>query len=269
MTMNSLRTDSTATLAASIWGGLGHRVRVALAGTVALLLCPVMALADTLGVVELFSSQGCSSCPPADEVLGRLADDPRVVALTFAVDYWDYLGWKDSFARPEFSRRQRGYAEARGQGGVYTPQAVVNGREDVIGTDEHAIQERLRAMRQDGLGPSVEISARIVGDRVVVSVPAGSLGTAKTAALWIASYRTPQAVTIARGENTGRTVTYYNVVERWQVLGMWDGQPLTVELPLADVAQDSTGGLAVILQTKANGRPGPILGASRIDLKNS
>lgn len=226
--------------------------------------------AETLGVVELFTSQGCSSCPPADDVVGRLAEDPSIVALTFAVDYWDFLGWKDTFAKPEFTKRQRAYADAHHRNGVYTPQAVVNGRDDVVGSDQHAIEEMLRTMRRDGGGLSVEVHARIAGDRVVVSLPASADGKrAHTGALWIAAYKRPETVQIGRGENGGRSVTYHNVVERWQVLGMWDGEPMTVELPLSDIAQDSTGGLAVILQTKANGRPGPILGAARIDLNGT
>ncbi len=228
------------------------------------------ARAETLGVVELFTSQGCSSCPPADDVLGRLAEDPSVVALTFAVDYWDFLGWKDTFAKPEFTKRQRAYAEAHRQNGVYTPQAVINGRDDVVGSDFNAIEQTLRTMRRAGNGLTVAVDARIAGDRVVVSLPASADGKRpETGALWIAAYRRPEKVSIGKGENGGRSVTYHNVVERWQVLGMWDGEPLSVELPLSDIVQDTTGGLAVILQTKAQGRPGPILGAARIDLSGS
>lgn len=235
----------------------------------ALIAVPGAALAEPLGVVELFTSQGCSSCPPADDVLGHLAEDSDVVALTFAVDYWDYLGWKDSFARPEFTKRQRAYAEAQGRNGIYTPQVVVNGRDDIVGSDEAGIETMMRTMRRDGTGLAVPVEARIAGDRVLVSVPARASQDGKPApraAVWIASYRTPQKVEIERGENGGRTVTYHNVVDRWQVLGMWDGDALTVELPLSDIVQAGTGGLAVILQSKVDGRPGPILGAAKIDL---
>jgi hypothetical protein len=224
------------------------------------------ARAEPLGVVELFTSQGCSSCPPAESALGRLAADGDVIALTFSVDYWDYVGWKDTFAKPEFTKRQRGYAAARGEHGVYTPQAVVNGRDDVIGSDEPAIRAMLASLKKKGAGLSVNVKAAVRGDRVVVVVPAGTVPGGRAASLWIAAFRPKETVAISQGENEGRRITYHNVVERWQVLGMWDGKPLTVEVPLGDIAQDKTGGLAVILQTKVDGKPGPILGAAKVDL---
>lgn len=228
-----------------------------------------MASAEPVAVVELFTSQGCSSCPPADAVLGRLAADPDIVALTFAVDYWDYLGWKDGFAKPEFTKRQKGYALSRGEHGVYTPQAIVNGREDVVGSDETGIRDTVTRLDAAGQGLDVDVEARIVGDRVVVTVPAGQVAANVQASLWIAGYRLPETVEIDRGENKGRQVVYTNVVERWQVLGMWSGEPMEVELPLGDIAQDRTAGLAVILQSKKDGRPGPILGAAKVTLPQS
>ena len=226
----------------------------------------VPALAETVGVVELFTSQGCSSCPPGDETLTRLAADPDIVALTFSVDYWDYLGWKDTFAKPEFSERQRGYAAGRGDRAVYTPQVVVNGRTDVVGSDEKAVRAAIAEMKAGKGGLSVRIDARVEGDRIVVTVPAGEPPAKGHAALWVASYRQPETVTIGRGENDGRSITYTNVVERWQVLGMWDGKAMTVELPIADIAGDNSAGCAVILQSKLNGNPGAILGADKVDL---
>lgn len=228
-----------------------------------------LANAEPIAVVELYTSQGCSSCPPADEALSRIATDPDVIALTFAVDYWDYLGWKDGFAKPEFTKRQKGYAAARGEHGVYTPQAIVNGREDVVGSDEGAIRATVRRLDDAGEGLTVDIVARVQGDRVIVTVPAGRIAPNVHAALWIAGYRLPEVVEISRGENKGRKVTYTNIVERWQVLGMWSGEQMEVELPLGDIAQDRTAGLAVILQSKADGRPGPILGAAKVTLPQS
>ena len=228
------------------------------------------AVAEPTAVVELFTSQGCSSCPPADAVLGRLAADPDVIALTFAVDYWDYLGWKDGFAKPEFSKRQKGYAIGRGEHGVFTPQAVVNGREDVVGSDEAGIRRTMADLAKDGEGLTIKVDARIAGDRMIVKVSSGVLPADTHVALWVASYRLPETVEIDRGENKGLEVTYTNIVERWQVLGMWSGEPMEVELPLSDIAQDHTAGLAVILQSKKKkGRPGPILGAARVTLPQS
>lgn len=216
-------------------------------------------------VVELYTSQGCSSCPPADRLLGRLAAEPGTVALTFPVDYWDYLGWKDENARPEFARRQRAYARARGDHAVFTPQLVINGREALIGSREVEIRAAIDRMEDAREAPALPIAARIAGDRVIVTVPAGECGGAH-AALWIAAYRPPQTIDIGGGENSGRRVVYHHVVDRWQVLGVWEGAPMTVELPLADIAPEGTAGLAVILQTKQNGLPGPIVGATELRL---
>jgi hypothetical protein len=224
------------------------------------------AYAGSAGVVELFTSQGCSSCPPADRVFADIAADPDIVALTFAVDYWDYLGWRDTFAKPEFSRRQRAYADGRGDRAVYTPQVVVNGRLHMIGSDKERIMGAVESLAGAGEGLSIDVSARVQGDRIVVHVPAGKLAVGTTSALWIASYRQPETVSVDQGENAGHEVTYINVVDRWQVLGMWDGEEMTVELPLADIAQDRTAGFAVVLQSKKKGRPGPILGAAKVDL---
>lgn len=217
-------------------------------------------------VVELFTSQGCSACPPADKALERLARQPGVIALSFAVDYWDYLGWRDTFARPEFTRRQRDYAKARGDNAVFTPQAVLNGREAVIGGREGEIRDALAAMSAAGQSPDLAVSARLDGNRVVVSLPAAESRTEAT--VWIAAFRLPSTVEIAAGENSGRSVTYFNVVDRLQVVGLWTGEAETLELPRSDVAADGVAGLAVIVQAKTGGLPGPILGATRLDLSS-
>ncbi|WP_237153260.1 DUF1223 domain-containing protein [Oryzibacter oryziterrae] len=229
------------------------------------------ALADP-SVVELFTSQGCSSCPPADEILGKLANDPNLIAVSFAVDYWDYLGWKDGFAHPEFTKRQRAYAKARGDRAVFTPQVVINGREAVVGSREDEIRASIDRMKADALAPSVPVLVKRNGDHIVVSVQGlsadGRESSPQHAALWIANYVKPQTVTIGSGENVGKKVTYYNIINRWQVLGMWDGGPMTVELALSDIATDDSAGLAVILQSKDDGMPGPILGAAKLDLQS-
>lgn len=224
------------------------------------------ALAETYGVIELYTSQGCSSCPPADHVLAGLADDPGIVALTFPVDYWDFLGWKDTFARPEFSERQRKYAAAKGGRPVYTPQAIINGRSEVVGSDETAIRSALDGIRAEGGKLPVSVEARIDGDKIVVTVGAGKPPKGNTA-VWIASYRKPTPVTIGRGENAGREVTYVNVVDHWQVLGMWNGTAMTVELPITDIADIDTAGCAVVLQSKHKGKLGPVLGATKVTLE--
>lgn len=244
----------------------GRRLGPLAVGCVLAALAIGPAAAEPVTVVELFTSQGCSSCPPADETMARLAADPDVVALTFPVDYWDYLGWQDTFARPDFSKRQKGYAKTRGDNEVYTPQAVINGTDAVIGSNEASVRSAIATVKAEGRVPDVAIRARVEGDKVVVEVPAGTPPEGERSALWIAAYRKPTTVTIDKGENTGRTLTYTNVVERWQVLGIWDGTAMTVELPLADIVQDETAGCAVILQTKRKHAPSRIIGAAKIDL---
>jgi len=217
-------------------------------------------------VVELFTSQGCSACPPADKVLAQLAKDPNTIALTFAVDYWDYLGWRDTYAKPEFTRRQREYAKARADHAVFTPQAVLNGRSAVIGSRQDEIRASLDVMGDNGETPNLAVTARIADDRVVIALPARE--HAGEAAVWIAGYLPPKTVNIRSGENRDASVTYVNVVDRMQVVGMWSGDAMTLELPLADVAPEGTAGLAVIVQAKKGGLPGPILGATRLALQN-
>ena len=222
--------------------------------------------ASAANVIELFTSQGCSACPPADKVLARLAKDPDTVALTFAVDYWDYLGWRDTYAKPEFTRRQREYAKARADHAVFTPQAVLNGRSAAIGSREEEIRASFDVMRDNGETPGLAVAARIQDDRVVVTLPAKE--NPGEAAVWIAGYLPPKTVDIGSGENRDTSVTYINVVDRMQVVGMWSGQAMTLELPLADVAPEGTAGLAVIVQAKKDGLPGPILGATRLALQS-
>jgi len=222
--------------------------------------------ASAADVVELFTSQGCSACPPADKVLAHLAKDPDTLALTFAVDYWDYLGWRDTYAKPEFTRRQREYAKARADHAVFTPQAVLNGRSAVIGSREEEIRGAFDVMHDNGESPNLAVSARIQDDRVVITLPAKE--HSGEASVWIAGYLLPKTVAIGSGENRDTSVTYVNVVDRMQVIGMWSGQAMTMELPLADVAPEGTAGLAVIVQAKKDGLPGPILGATRLALQS-
>lgn len=212
-------------------------------------------------VIELFTSQGCSSCPAADNILAALAEDPGIVALSFPVTYWDYLGWKDTLARPEFTERQRAYAGERKDRAVYTPQLIVNGRDAVIGSDrpgiERAIEQHTRAQR----GPSIAIE--LVSDRDTITAKlGGSADGSGAATVWLVQLDRRDTVEIGRGENKGRQVTYANVVRHMQPIGRWKGQPMSLDLPARDLLKDRNHGIALLLQTDADGRPGAILGAA-------
>ena len=199
-------------------------------------------------VVELFTSQGCSSCPPADAVLADLSRKSDLLALGFHVDYWDSLGWKDTLGAPAHSARQRAYAAARGDGQVYTPQAVVDGRGLTVGSNGKAID---RMMLETPLPVAIDIA----GDRVSVAGGTGS------GSLWRVDYTGAAKVPIGRGENSGRTVTYVNAVRGMTLIGQWSGNAATYPLGACGSARGSDA-CAVILQAGDQRRPGPILGAA-------
>lgn len=203
------------------------------------------------GVVELFTSQGCSSCPPADRIVGELARDPSLVVLSLPVDYWDYIGWKDTFASPACTARQKGYAAARGDGQVYTPQAVIDGATHVVGSDRKALESAIAA-RANAL--KVDVGARNAGGRVSVDVGAGS----GKAVVWLAEILPRATVEVGRGENAGKTLDYTNVVRRMTRLGEWSGAAAHFDAP--------TGGADVryiaLVQEGSPERPGAIIGAA-------
>jgi len=216
---------------------------------------------NTRAVVELFTSQGCSSCPPADALMEKLATDPTIVALSFPVNYWDYLGWKDTFAKPEYSARQHDYAVLRGDREVYTPQAVINGREHAIGSDAEGINASITAQLTAGAMP-IRLSVDMVGDTVVAHIGSAINSNEAKATVWLVKYGHKEIVAIGRGENGGHTVTYTNVVQEMQPVGLWKGQAMTVELPRNVITNGKNCGFALLLQTDVQGKPGPILGAT-------
>lgn len=211
-------------------------------------------------VVELFTSQGCSSCPAADALFIELAKDPTLIALTLPVDYWDYLGWKDTLAQPAFTARQKGYAHLRGDGHVYTPQAVLNGSAHVVGSDKAAI---LAASAAASL--PVNLSASESGGVLRIKV-AAAVGNIRSAGLMLLPVAKAREVAISRGENKSRTITYANVVRGVTRIGDWTGEEATFEIPLASARGTENDGYVILLQAiqpKANGsmKAGPILGA--------
>src|SRR6266849_8189789 len=175
----------------------------------ALGVCAIVAIirpahADPRAVVELFTSQGCSSCPPADQIIGELAKDPSVIALSMPIDYWDYLGWKDTLADSRFSARQKAYSQMRGDRDVYTPQVVVNGSAHVIGSDRDGIESAIGATgKADGV-MSVPVSMTQAGKQINVSVAASGKGPAAAhGEVWIGAVSKAVPISIGRGENRG------------------------------------------------------------------
>ncbi|TPJ72586.1 thioredoxin family protein [Mesorhizobium sp. B2-6-2] len=217
-----------------------------------------------LGVVELFTSQGCSSCPPADELFAELAGKDDIIALAYHVNYWDYLGWQDTLSTKENTERQYDYMRAFGSRSVYTPQAVINGRSHVNGASRKDVDGALARMDRTGEGMRVGIKVSRTSDRVMID--AGDAGNGPTDAhVVIVYFDPPQMVKIGQGENSGRSLTYWNAVSDIQTAGMWHGKAQRYELPMTEISKKGKGGCAVLLQSVGkDGMPGPILGAAFI-----
>lgn len=225
-------------------------------------LIPAARAQEARPVIELFTSQGCSSCPPADALLMRMAQENRALVLSVPVDYWDYLGWKDTLAKPGFSARQRGYASARSDGQVYTPQAVVNGVAHAIGSDEAALARAEAKARAKKGAMSVPVTARERDGSLIVEAGAATPGGIDRATLWLVPVHRRRNVEIQRGENGGRLITYANVATDYLPIGEWKGAPVRVSLPLSIAKPGGCDGYAILLQGVVDDRPGPILGAA-------
>ena len=210
-------------------------------------------------VVELFTSQGCSSCPAADKLAGELASDPSLVVMSLPIDYWDYLGWKDTLALPGHANRQRAYAAMRGDREVYTPQVVVNGVVHVIGNDKVALENAVTE-RQAPDTLAVPVSLSLTASQL--SVVLAATGKPVTAEVWLCPISHRVTVEIMRGENRGHTITYTNVVRRWVRLGEWNGTAHTFNVAKADFANDSIDEVAVVVQSGDAKHPGVMLGAA-------
>lgn len=180
-------------------------------------------------VVELFTSQGCSSCPPADELLHNLAARPDVIALALHVDYWDYIGWKDRFALPGHTKRQKGYAKAAGRRMIYTPQMIINGTDHVVGNHPMDVSELIS--QHEARPRPVMLSVEEEGGKSFLTLTATGDLPGKIQVMLV-DYDPQATVEITRGENAGRTISYANIVQSWQELGVWDGlEVFRVELP--------------------------------------
>lgn len=214
------------------------------------------------GVVELFTSQGCSSCPPADKALKKLVEQGDVVALAYHVDYWNYLGWADTLGSKENTERQYAYARALGRSNVYTPQAVINGRDHMSGADLGAINRKLDSLKSMGKGLVVNVSASLKGDQLAIDVAEGK-GKANVVVVY---FDRGTYVTVESGENSGRMIPYWHSVTDIQTVGMWDGSKLELRLPANMLGTKKKHGCAVLLQAAGQGgEPGPILGAAVVE----
>jgi hypothetical protein len=246
-------------------------------------------------VVELFTSQGCNSCPPADVFLGKLSQRSDVLALTLPVTYWDMLGWKDSLANEANTRRQKAYAAAMGHGGVYTPQIIVDGVQDVVGSRianvEAAIEARSEAIEAGmaiaevhnaegtftasriasgyepaaapppphNTDPLVPVALNENGQELHINI--GAVGGQHNATVWLLHLRSAVTVAIKAGENEGRSVTYHNVVGDIRAVGIWKGSSLSLTLPRSAMAGLPHDAVAVLVQ---HGGYGHVIGASYI-----
>lgn len=246
----------------------GYLQRFAAATVVAVFACGGPAVAaeaqKPLGVVELFTSQGCNSCPTADSVFADLVKKGDLIALAYHVDYWDYLGWQDTLATPDNTQRQYDYAKSFRVHSVYTPQAVINGRTHVRGSSRTDIDAAVDKFAKSGEGMSVDIKVMRAGDSIVIDAGEGTGDD--QGQIVLVHYKPAQPVTIERGENTGKTITYWNAVTSIQTVGMWHGATARYEFPVSEMLKKGAGGCAVLLQAKGpKGLPGPILGAALID----
>ena len=239
----------------------------------ALGVCAIVAIirpahAEPRAVVELFTSQGCSSCPPADQIIGELAKDPSVIALSLPIDYWDYLGWKDTLADSRFSARQKAYSNMRGEREVYTPQVVVNGSAHVIGSDRARIESAIEETKKADAVMSVPISMTLAGKQINISVAASGKGPAAAhGEVWICSISKAVPIAIGRGENRGREITYHNVVRNLLKVGDWNGTSDSWTVPLENIYREGVDAAVVYVQDGNRDKPGPMLGAAYTSLR--
>lgn len=218
------------------------------------LLLSTVAVADPV-VVELFTSEGCSSCPPADALLGELAKKPGVIALAYHVDYWDDLGWKDRFSIPEATQRQRGYVRRLSKSGAFTPQIVVSGDTSLVGSNRTEVERAVRGDRD-----ALRISLSKEGDTLYVHLLEA---WRESMDVYLVSYLKVATAHIESGENAKRTLRHFNVVRSFERLGTWNGKPQRMIAPLSELPRDASV-VAVILQRK---NQGAVAGAATLALR--
>ncbi|MTI11319.1 DUF1223 domain-containing protein [Curvivirga aplysinae] len=212
-------------------------------------------------VVELFTSQGCNSCPPAEKFLNKLAERDDVIALEFHVDYWDYIGWKDPFASPEYTKRQRSYAGPLSMRYIYTPQMVINGKRHEVGSREMSVEV---AIDEEKNRPSEAMPVLHLNhgeNDVNIRVQSNGVNANALYDIILVSYDARHETKVTRGENRGRTLISSNIVRDMRVVGRWTGEDMEFNIPVHELSGD--GGCAVLLQERGGG---PILAAAMLPL---
>ncbi len=214
-------------------------------------------------LLELFTSQGCSSCPKADALLPTFIARKDVIALSMSIDYWDYLGWRDTFGQSIFTARQRSYGKKIGDGIIYTPQIIVDGRLHINGGDKKAILALIEQRKKEwAQHPHVALEVKTLDDMLVITVGKAPSGTAvKKATLWMALFSKEKTVKVRRGENRNRFLTYHNVVRELAPIGRWMGDRMTLRLPKKQIMQRGADGCVILLQ---DGDGGPIVAATQM-----
>jgi hypothetical protein len=227
-------------------------------GLSATLLAPRMVFAASKRpvLIELFTSQGCSSCPPADKLAAELAADDHNIVVSFNVDYWDYLGWRDTLAKPDYTQRQYDYAKSRGDGSVYTPQMVINGAEHLVGSHRNEVTAKVRA-QQAAVMP-IDISLSLSTKDITVRIPEGQAREEST--LWLMAVEPRVQQKIERGENAGESITYVNVVRNLVPAAMWKGKAYEGSWMRSAVMPKGCTSLIAVLQQE---NVGPVLGLAR------
>ena len=226
-------------------------------GAAAMIAKPVFAVVKRPVIVELFTSQGCSSCPPADAYLKTLKQEPDVLALSYHVDYWDYLGWRDTLGGAEFSERQYDYAQSRGDKNVYTPQMIINGGKHFVGSQRSQVSGAIAIARTEVTGDWVDMEMSDNKTDVTITIPDGE--PLKEATLWLMAFTHSVSTEIKKGENAGSTIEYHNVVRKMVPAGMWHGEAAKIVLPKGSVVPRGCKGWVALLQ---DGKVGRVIGVA-------
>jgi hypothetical protein len=256
-------------------GGPAHRILAAMSFTTLIrhlsfvvaalaLVIPSACLGKRQVVLELYTSQGCSSCPPADALIERLSDRPDILALSLPVTYWDMLGWKDTLASEANTRRQKAYAATMGRGGVYTPQIIIDGVTDVVGSREAQVEAAIGARRADIR--EVPITLSVSPGALHIAIGAVPEKGSDDSTVWLFHVLSHASVRIGAGENGGRNLDYRNVVRDVRAVALWKGQPLSLDIPRTDQSLPGYDSVAVFVQEGAHGR---VIGARMIGISGS